>query len=154
MSDEANTMPEIHVDPGTAEIGDAEAAPSAAERVTGTARRWTEEIEVAGGELVDRVRELIAEGNVRRLVIRRKNGPTYVEVPLTAGALVGGVVVLVTPVLAALGALAALVTRLEILVEREGDPTGGDPDSLLVFDDEVVADALAPEREPQDDAGA
>lgn len=154
MSEEANTTPEIHVDPGTAEIGDVPATQSAADRVTGTARRWTEEIEVAGGELVDRVRELIAEGNVRRLVIRRKNGPTYVEVPLTAGALVGGVVVLVTPVLAALGALAALVTRLEILVEREGDPTGGATDSLLVFDDEMVADELAPEPEPQNDAGA
>lgn len=60
---------------------------------------WTERVEIAGGE---RVKELIAEGNVRRLII-------LLEVPLTAGAVVGGVVTLAAPVLAAMAALLARV---------------------------------------------
>ena len=52
-------------------------------------RTWTEEIEINAGELVDRVKKLIEEGNVRRLIIRKPNDEILLEVPLTAGVAVG-----------------------------------------------------------------
>lgn len=82
-------------------------------------KTWTEEIEVAGSELVERVKEWIQEGNVRRLIIRNKNGDRLLEVPLTAGVAVGGVITLWNPVLAALGAMAALIVELKVEVIRE-----------------------------------
>ncbi len=78
---------------------------------------WKEEIFIAGNELVDRIKELVAEGNVRRLIIRKPDGESLLEIPLTAGVAVGGAVTIMAPVLAALGALAALIKdfKLEII---------------------------------------
>jgi hypothetical protein len=76
------------------------------------------EIKVAGSQLVDRVRDLIEEGNVRRIVIRRGD-KTLLEIPLTVGVGAGAAAVLVSPVLAALGAFAALVSEITIVVERD-----------------------------------
>ena len=81
-------------------------------------RTWTEEVEIDGGELVDRVKELIEEGNVRRLIIRKPNDDILLEVPLTAGIAVGGVVTIFAPVLAALGAMAALLAKVKIQIVR------------------------------------
>jgi len=81
-------------------------------------RTWTEEIEVAGTQLVDRVKELVQEGNVRSVIIRKPDGQRLLVVPLTAGVAVGSVVTLFAPVLAALGALAALLTNVKIEVVR------------------------------------
>jgi hypothetical protein len=79
---------------------------------------FTEHIEIAGSELVERTKELIEEGNVRRLIIRNQEDEVLLEVPLTAGVVVGGAVTIVAPVLAALGALAALLTHVKIEVVR------------------------------------
>jgi hypothetical protein len=79
---------------------------------------WIEEVEVAGNELVDRVKELVEQGNVRRLIIRNANNDVLIEVPLTPAVVVGGVATLINPILAALGALAALIARLKIEVVR------------------------------------
>ena len=84
-------------------------------------RDWAEEIEVAGGELVERVKELVKEGNVRKLIIRDMNDKVLVEIPLATGFLIGGVVAFMSPLLAAVGAVAAVVTRVRIQVVREGD---------------------------------
>ena len=81
-------------------------------------RTWTEEIEVAGTDLVDRVKELVNAGNVRKVILRTPDGRLLLEIPLTAGALAGGVVMLVAPVLAALGAMAALLAKVKIEVVR------------------------------------
>ena len=80
---------------------------------------FTEQIEIAASDLVDRTKELIEEGNVRRLIIRNQDDEVLLEVPLTAGVVVGGAVTIVAPVLAALGALAALLTYVKIEVVRE-----------------------------------
>lgn len=80
---------------------------------------WMEEMEIAGSQLVERVKELIAEGNVRRLMISTAEGKVMLEVPLTAGVAVGGVVTIFAPVLAALGALAALLAHVKVQVVRE-----------------------------------
>ncbi len=85
-------------------------------------RTWSEEVVVAGNQLVDRVKQLVAEGNVRRLIIRKSSGESLLEIPLTAGVAVGGVVTVMAPVLAALGALAALLAEFKIEVEHIGDP--------------------------------
>jgi hypothetical protein len=74
-----------------------------------------EEFKVKGEELLKKVNELIAEGNVRRITIKNKEGKTLVELPLTIG-VVGA---LLAPALAAVGAIAALVTECSITVERE-----------------------------------
>ena len=82
---------------------------------------WTEEIEIAGSQLVERVKELIAEGNVRRLILRTQDDALIMEIPLTAGAVFGGVVTLFAPLLAALGALAALIARVKVQIVRVED---------------------------------
>lgn len=77
----------------------------------------TEEFKINGEELVGKVKQLIKEGNVRRIIIKNKDGKVLIEFPLTIG-VVGAVF---APVLAAVGAIAALVTECSILVEREVD---------------------------------
>ena len=74
----------------------------------------TEEFTISGDEVVAKVKELINEGNVRRLLIKNEDGRTMLEVPLTIGVI--GAALL--PVLAAIGAAAAIATRCTIVVER------------------------------------
>jgi hypothetical protein len=91
---------------------------------------FTEKIEIAASDLVEKTKELIEEGNVRRLIIRNQDDEVLMEVPLTAGVVVGGAVTIVAPVLAALGALAALLTHVKIEVVRERkDETDGERSS-------------------------
>jgi hypothetical protein len=73
-----------------------------------------EELEVSGDELVAKVKELVHEGNVRRLILKNEEGRTLMEIPLTLGVI--GAVLL--PVWAALGAMAALVAKCTIVVEK------------------------------------
>ncbi len=77
-------------------------------------RSIVEEFEVAANEVVDKVKELLHEGNVRRIVLK-KDGNTIMEVPLTIAA----IGVIAAPVLAAIGALAAFVGDYTIVVERK-----------------------------------
>ena len=77
----------------------------------------TEEIHIRGEELLARVRELVHEGNVRRLIIKNDQGLTLIEVPLSVGVI--GAALL--PVWAAIGAVAALAADCTIVVERR-DP--------------------------------
>jgi len=74
----------------------------------------TSEFRVRGDNLITRVKELIHEGNVRRIIIKNEEGRTLLEIPLTLG-VVGAVL---APVWAALGALAALAADLRIAVEK------------------------------------
>ncbi len=84
-------------------------------------RRATEEISVPGNALVAKVQELIHEGNVRRLIIRRPSGEALVEIPLTAGVGVAALLTLLAPVFAALAAMAALIAQFRVEIEREDD---------------------------------
>jgi hypothetical protein len=85
-----------------------------------------EEIKLASNQLVDRVRDLIEEGNVRHVKIK-KEGRVLLEVPMTVGVGAGAAAVLLSPMLAAVGALAALVTDVTLVIERDpdADPNGG-----------------------------
>ena len=80
-------------------------------------RTHMDEMKVKGTQLVGKVKEIMEEGNARRVTIR-KDGRTLLELPLTVG--VGGAtaVVFLMPTLAAVGALAALVTDVDVIVER------------------------------------
>jgi hypothetical protein len=83
-----------------------------------------EEIKVLGNELADKVRSLIHEGNVRRIIIKNEQGHTFVEIPVSVAA-VGAVF---APVLAAVGALAAMAAKFTIVVEKSPEsPTGEHP---------------------------
>jgi hypothetical protein len=75
----------------------------------------TEEFKVTGEALAAKVKEIIKEGNVRRIIIKDKSGKSIAEFPLTIG-VVGA---LVAPVVAAISVIAALVTECTIVVERE-----------------------------------
>jgi hypothetical protein len=77
-----------------------------------------EEIQVVGRDLVDKVKALIHEGNVRRIIIKDVQGNTFVEIPVTVAA----VGVILAPVLAAGGAIAAAVAKFTIVVERSEPP--------------------------------
>lgn len=83
----------------------------------------SEEIRIRGEELLAKVKELVHEGNVRRLIIKDGDGTTLIEVPLTVGVI--GAVLL--PVWAAIGAIAALATDCTIVVERRVPPSGQPP---------------------------
>jgi hypothetical protein len=76
-------------------------------------KSWWETIKVEGGELLDSVKKIIHEGNVRRIIIKQEDR-VVAEFPLTVG-VVGTVV---APMLAAIGALAALLTSCSVMVER------------------------------------
>ena len=74
----------------------------------------TEEIQTTGEELVAKVKELVHEGNIRRIIIKNEEGERLIEIPLTLG--VVGIALL--PVWAAIGAIAALVADCTIVVEK------------------------------------
>ena len=77
-------------------------------------RVHTEEFHVNGEDLLARIKKMIHEGNIRRIIIKDKEGKTVMEIPLT----IGVVGVLLAPTLAALGAVAALVTEATVVVEK------------------------------------
>lgn len=82
-------------------------------------RTFSETIEVAGSQIIEQVKKLIQEGNVRQLKIKAKDSDFSLEMPMTIGVLVGGAVVLTAPWLAVLGVMAGLMTKVEIEVERD-----------------------------------
>lgn len=88
-------------------------------------RTVMEEIEVEGQQVVDRVKELLREGNVRRLRVKDAKGKYLLEVPLTFGVVAGGAFVLAAPTLMALGALAGLLANVRIEIVREVDEDEG-----------------------------
>src|SRR5580693_4458440 len=92
-----------------------------------------EEFKVRGKELVDKVGELIREGNVRRIIVKDEKGNTFVEIPLT----VATVGMIAAPVLAALGTIAALIANFTLGVEK-AEPHATNP----------------PPQEPPADTGA
>ena len=73
-----------------------------------------EEFQVRGDEVVKKIKELVHEGNIRRIIIKNEDGKTLIEIPLTIG-VVGAVFL---PVWAAIGAIAALAANLTIVVEK------------------------------------
>ncbi|HZJ09341.1 MAG TPA: DUF4342 domain-containing protein [Trueperaceae bacterium] len=80
-------------------------------------RSYTEEFRVSGESVLAKIKELVHEGNVRRITIKNDDGRTLIEIPLTLGVI--GTVLL--PVWAAIGAIAAMAANLTIAVQRSED---------------------------------
>ena len=74
-----------------------------------------EEFKLSGEDLMEKVKQVIHEGNVRRIIVKNKDGKTLIELPLT----IGVVGVLLAPLFAAIGTIAALVTECTLIVERD-----------------------------------
>ena len=77
----------------------------------------TEEHKIRGESLLSKIKELVHQGNIRRIIIKNDEGRTLIEIPLTLG-VVG---IALVPVWAALGAIAALVADLTVVVEKVGE---------------------------------
>jgi Domain of unknown function (DUF4342) len=77
----------------------------------------TEELKLRGDTLLARLKEIVHEGNIRRITIKNEDGHTLIEIPLTVG-VVGAVLL---PVWAAIGSIAALAANLTIVIERTDD---------------------------------
>lgn len=75
----------------------------------------TEQFKVSGQDVVNKIKELVHQGNIRKIVLKNEQGKTLVEFPLTVG-VVGAALL---PVWAAIGAVAALVANLTIVVEKQ-----------------------------------
>jgi len=82
---------------------------------------FSERLEVAGDQLADKVRDLLAQGNVRTLTIRSETGELYLSVPLTAGVIAGGVFVLTAPWLVLIAAIAGLLAKVQLDVTYVGE---------------------------------
>lgn len=92
----------------------------------------TQEFKVKGGQLLDKVKEILEDGNARRIVIR--NGDrTLVEFPLAVGVGGAAAAVLIAPTLAAVGAIAALLTDLSVVVEHDADGDGTPESSMTLM---------------------
>ena len=82
-------------------------------------KTFTDQIDVAGHRLMETINGLVSEGNVRTLRIRTGEGRSFLEIPLTAGAVAGGIVVLTAPWLAAIAAIAGIAGNVNIEVVRD-----------------------------------
>src|SRR5690349_19603810 len=107
--------------------------------------RFFEELKVQANELGDKIRELIHEGNVRRIIIKDEHGHTFMEIPLT----VATVGVVLAPVLAAVGAIATLVAKFHVVVERtspapESASSATSDSSVGATESQVNMDATSP----------
>lgn len=93
-------------------------------------RTVREEIEVGGSQLVETIKHIVHEGNVRSIKITAQDGDVSLELPLTVGVIAGGALVLAAPWLAVLGAIAAFVSKAKIEVERDPDARPAEPPAL------------------------
>ncbi len=87
------------------------------EEVQAEEEAQTEEHKVKGEGLISKIKELIHEGNITRIIIKNDEGRTLIEIPLT----IGVVGIALAPVLAAVGAIGALAADLTIVVEKVDD---------------------------------
>ncbi|HBL09935.1 MAG TPA: hypothetical protein DD379_00530 [Cyanobacteria bacterium UBA11162] len=77
-----------------------------------------EEFHISGDDLVGKVKELIHQGNIRRIIIKAEDDRTLIEIPLTVGVVGGAIAATMFPVVAAVGAIGALVAKLKLVIER------------------------------------
>lgn len=79
---------------------------------------FAEEVETTGQHLLAEINRLVAEGNVRKLVAKTDDGQVFLTVPLTAGAVAGGILAIGAPWLAILAAIAGVVAHVRLEIER------------------------------------
>jgi len=95
-------------------------APNEAPNVEKTKRTFSEELEVAGSQLVDRIQDIVKQGNVRKIIIRSADDRVLLETSLTVGAVAGGALAIIGGLpMAVLAAIAAAVARVKVEIVRE-----------------------------------
>ena len=87
-----------------------------------------EEFKIRGDVLVAKIKELIAQGNVRRIIIKNEEGQTLIEIPMTVGVIGGVVSAALFPVVAAVGVIGAMVAHLTVVIERQESSQSNDHD--------------------------
>ncbi|MGB3241025.1 MAG: DUF4342 domain-containing protein [Geitlerinemataceae cyanobacterium] len=87
-------------------------------QVDTTEKIRVEEFQIDGDTVVTKIKELIHQGNIRRITLKNEAGHTLIEIPMTVGIVGGAIAVTLAPILAAIGAIGALVARLTITIER------------------------------------
>jgi Domain of unknown function (DUF4342) len=78
-----------------------------------------EEFKISGNDLVVKVKELIHEGNIRRIIIKNEEGRVLIEIPLTVGVVGGVLSAALFPVVAAVGVIGAMVAHLTVVIEKK-----------------------------------
>jgi hypothetical protein len=89
-------------------------------------RVTVEEFKISGDALVAKIKDLVHQSNIRRIIIKNENGHTLIEIPLTVGVIGGAVGAAFFPVVAALGVIGAMVAHLTVVVERQSAQTDDD----------------------------
>lgn len=79
----------------------------------------TEELTISGDALVDKIKDLLHQGNVRRIIIKNEDGHTLIEIPLMVGVIGGVIGAAFFPVIAAVGVIGAMVAHLTVVIERQ-----------------------------------
>jgi len=97
--------------------------------VKSNARTWSEELTIAGNQLVDKLKEMTHAGNVRSVKLKH-DGHVLLEMPLSAAVGAGAITALLAPQIAILGAIAGVVTHSTLEVERFGEPPTAPPSKL------------------------
>ena len=87
-----------------------------------------EEFKISGDVLVAKIKELIAQGNVRRIIIKNEEGHTLIEIPMTVGVIGGVISAALFPVVAAIGVIGAMVAHLTVIIERQESGQSSDHD--------------------------
>lgn len=111
------------VDTTASEVVASDTKGDAQERVT------VEEFKISGDALVAKIKDLIHQSNIRRIIIKNENGHTLIEIPLTVGVIGGAVGAAFFPVVAALGVIGAMVAHLTVVVERQTASETDDSDA-------------------------
>lgn len=96
-------------------------AEGVASKLGGEERVTVEEVKISGELLVEKVKELIHQGNIRRLILKNEEGQTLIEIPLTLSVTGGVLIAALFPVIAAIGAIGAMVTHVTVLIERKDE---------------------------------
>jgi hypothetical protein len=100
-------------------------------------RTFYEEMSIAGNQLVERLETLIKEGNIRRLILKDSNGRVLLEMPLTLGVVAGAGVAMWAFPLAVLGAAAAFLARVQLVIERYENPADAEREQAATPDQPV-----------------
>lgn len=117
-----NLTPSLHPEPMPHLNSQSESAQSATDSdIPSSAKVRVEEFQINSDYLMAKIKELIQQGNVRRLTVKNAQGRTLVDIPLIAGVVGGMVGVTVFPLAVAVTAVAALVSRFSVVVERKED---------------------------------
>jgi uncharacterized membrane protein len=111
------------VDTTASEVVASDTKGDSQERVT------VEEFKISGDALVAKIKDLIHQSNIRRIIIKNESGHTLIEIPLTVGVIGGAVGAAFFPVVAALGVIGAMVAHLTVVVERQTTSETDDSDA-------------------------